>query len=145
MPLDIVLLLLRVAIAVALYVFMAALFRTLWNEMRMTSAQLEVGQKPLGTLTVLDGGDSDAETGIRYPLSSYTTLGRAPTNTIVVTDSFASNDHAHISQRAGQWWLEDKDSRNGTLLNDIPVSDAVVLTTGDVISIGRVRLRVEFA
>ena len=145
MPLDIVLLIFRVAIAVVLYVFMAALFRTLWKEMKLTGAQLETGQKPLGTLTVLDGGDSDAETGIRYPLSPYTTLGRAPTNTIVVTDSFASNDHAHISQQAGQWWLEDKNSRNGTLLNDIPVGDPVVLTSGDIISIGRVRLRVEFS
>ena len=145
MPLDIVLLLLRVTIALALYVFMALLFRTLWKEMRLTSEQIEAGQKPLGTLTILDGGDGDAETGMRYSLTPYTTLGRAPTNTIVVTDSFASNDHAHILQRAGQWWLEDKKSRNGTLLNDIPVGDAVVLTSGDIISIGRVRLRVEFA
>ena len=145
MPIDIVLLLLRVAIAIALYVFMAALFRTLWKEMRLTNSQIEAGQKPLGTLTILDAGDSDAETGSSYPLVSYVTLGRAPTNTIVVTDSFASNDHAHVSHRAGQWWLEDRNSRNGTLLNDIPVSDAVVLTSGDIISIGRVRLRVEFS
>ena len=144
MPLDIVLLLIRAAIAVALYAFMAALFRILWREMRLTSSLAEAGQKPLGILTVMDAGDSDAETGISYPLTSYTTLGRAPTNTIVVTDSFASNDHAYISQRSGQWWLEDRNSRNGTLLNDIPVSDAVVLTSGDIISIGRVRLRVEF-
>ena len=64
-----------------------------------------------------------------------TNIGRA-SNTIVVTDDFASSRHARISRKGSQWWLEDLESSNGTLLNGVEIDRPSVITNGDVISIG---------
>jgi len=45
--------------------------------------------------------------------------------------------------RNGQWWIEDRKSRNGTLLNDLPVTEAMVITHGDIIGIGNMKFRLE--
>jgi len=83
------------------------------------------------------------KTGIQHELLPLTSLGRSPTNSVVVEDTFASGDHALIAMRGGRWWLEDRGSRNGTLLNDIPVHGPMILTHGDIIGIGAVKLRLE--
>jgi pSer/pThr/pTyr-binding forkhead associated (FHA) protein len=49
-----------------------------------------------------------------------------------------------LTWRNGQWWLEDRDSRNGTLLNDMPVDTPLIVSHGDVIGIGQVQLRFEY-
>src|SRR6187455_1987293 len=46
------------------------------------------------------------------------TVGRAPTNAIVVKDERCSRNHAEVFQSQGQWMLRDLDSRNGTLAVD---------------------------
>ena len=79
------------------------------------------------------------------PLLSYTTLGRAESNTIVVADPYASAEHAVVAWRGGQWWLEDRDSRNGTLLNNLAIDEPLVIGQGDVIGIGHLQFRFEFA
>jgi len=76
-------------------------------------------------------------------LRPLTSLGRAPTNTIVLDDTFCSHQHARVLRRDGQWWLEDQNSSNGTRLNGEPISEPVVLSSGDVIGIGQLELRVE--
>ncbi|NJL93098.1 MAG: FHA domain-containing protein [Anaerolineae bacterium] len=85
----------------------------------------------------------EPQVGTGLPLAPATVIGRAATSTIRLEDSFASNEHAHITWRQGQWWLEDQRSRNGTLLNGIPVQEGVVLSAGDLIEIGSVLLRFE--
>jgi pSer/pThr/pTyr-binding forkhead associated (FHA) protein len=45
--------------------------------------------------------------------------------------------------RNGQWWIEDRKSRNGTLLNDLPVTESMVITHGDIIGIGNMKFRLE--
>src|SRR4051794_37666983 len=45
------------------------------------------------------------------------TVGRAPTNAIVVKDERCSRNHAEVFQSQGQWTLRDLDSRNGTLVD----------------------------
>ncbi|MCB0017952.1 MAG: FHA domain-containing protein, partial [Anaerolineales bacterium] len=42
-----------------------------------------------------------------------------------------------------QWLLEDLDSRNGTLLNQINVHEPTVVSSGDIIMIGDTKLKVE--
>lgn len=74
-------------------------------------------------------------TGQRY------TLGRAPSNQIVIEDERASRVHAEIFHADGGWTLRDLDSRNGTLLAGIPIASATLLSAGDVIAIGLAELR----
>jgi hypothetical protein len=138
-PPDVALLVLRIAIAAALYGFLGALLYFTMREMQAASHQ--VGHA-VGRLRVMAAeGGVPLEEGRTYPLHIVTTLGRSPTNSIALPDSFASSEHARITFRRGQWWLADLDSRNGTTLNGMIITGPVVLSPGDEIGIGRVTFR----
>ncbi len=68
------------------------------------------------------------------------TVGRAPTNQIVIKDERCSRCHAELFQSEGCWTLRDLDSRNGTVLGNGLVRGDVPLSPGDVIHIGRSQL-----
>jgi hypothetical protein len=139
---DVVIFVIRVLLTVLLYAFLVAVFVVLWQELRQSAATPAVIQERKARLVVLsscDGLDPHAV----FLLQPFTTLGRGVANTIVVPDTFASAEHALISWRGGQWWLEDLSSRNGTQLNDESITVPTVLSAGDVIAIGQVKLKVE--
>jgi len=143
MSLDIVLFVVRIGVAVTLYAFLAAMLIFVLRDVKVASHRLDESKSPPGKLIVVESEDVSIETGQAYPLKRLTTLGRGPTNTLVLPDSFVSTFHAQIVHRSGQWWLQDQQSHNGTLLNDILLTEAVVLSSGDIIGIGRIRLLVE--
>ena len=101
-----------------------------------------VRERP-GQLRVLHGCNGFSE-GTLLTLTPFTTIGRSDNNSIVISDPYASGEHALVTWRNGQWWLEDRDSRNGTLLNDLPVETPLIISHGDVIGIGQVQLRFEY-
>jgi len=68
------------------------------------------------------------------------TIGRAPTNQIVVKDERCSRTHVEVFMSGGQWMLRDLDSRNGTVVGDRRVQEDWALKPGDVIRIGRSQL-----
>ena len=68
------------------------------------------------------------------------TLGRAPTNTIVIHDERASRFHAEIFPAPAGWAVRDLESRNGTLLDRRPLEGDHLLASGDTISIGRTEI-----
>lgn len=144
MPLDIILLIGRITVALILYAFLATVLIYVLRDIKITSQHIDESQRVSGRLTVIEHHDATAETGQAYPLRRLTTLGRGPTNAIVLQDNFASVYHAQIIYRSGQWWIEDQHSHNGTSLNDIPLTEAVVLSSGDIISIGHTKLLIEF-
>ncbi|WP_419661921.1 GAF sensor signal transduction histidine kinase [Desulfosarcina variabilis str. Montpellier] len=47
-----------------------------------------------------------------------TTIGRSPRNTIVISSTSVSRRHATIIFREGSYYVKDRDSRNGTFIND---------------------------
>ncbi|MEW5957443.1 MAG: FHA domain-containing protein [Chloroflexota bacterium] len=65
-----------------------------------------------------------------------TTLGRANNCQVVIDSDFASRRHAQIVRRDEGYWLRDLDSKNGTLLNNEPLSGEIALTDGAEIRIG---------
>ncbi len=144
MTLDLTLLALRVVSGSLLIGFTMLVFLVMWRDYRAITEQIGSNRRTYGYLVPLQEIDGDyiviGEKSALYPL---TTLGRSNSNTIVVDDSFASNEHALIALRSGQWWLEDRKSRNGTTLNEIPVSQPVIMTNGDIIGIGSTRFRLE--
>ncbi len=143
MPLDTVILILRIAIVLVLYAFLAMLAVFLWRDMRTANWRFQDSHRALGRLIVIRSDGLPLEVGREYPLRPVTTLGRGPTNVVVLPDTFASVEHAQITLSKGQWWLEDRQSRNGTTLNGVPITGVVVLSSGDEIGIGRVCLRFE--
>ncbi|MCL4185778.1 MAG: FHA domain-containing protein [Burkholderiaceae bacterium] len=68
------------------------------------------------------------------------TIGRRPYNDIPLDDLTVSGEHALVRTRGHESVVHDLDSRNGTLVNGMPVKQRV-LCDGDVIDIGIYRLR----
>ena len=144
MSIETVLFLLRVAAGLLLLAFLGALFVMIWRDYRMTGKEVQSRTQRRGRLVVLQAdGSTSLKPGASFPLLPLTSLGRSPTNTIMLKDSFASSEHALVLLRGGQWWLEDRHSSNGTLLNGYRIEEPVVVSAGDVISIGQVDLKLE--
>jgi hypothetical protein len=141
---DSVLFLLRLISGALLLLLLGALFVILWRDYRSAADETEASHRTYGRLLVMHEIDgSYAVTGEAYPLLPVTSLGRAPTNSIHIEDNFASSEHARVALRGGQWWLEDRNSRNGTLLNGLPIDQPVIVTDGDIIGIGHKHFRIE--
>lgn len=88
-------------------------------------------------LVVVDG----AQRGLTVPLAGTpVTIGRASDATLVLTDDYASNHHARLSPRGGDWVLEDVGSTNGTRLAGERITGSVVVPVGRPIQIGRTTL-----
>ncbi|QDU89865.1 Transcriptional regulatory protein ZraR [Pirellulimonas nuda] len=68
------------------------------------------------------------------------TIGRAPTNVIVVKDERASRNHAEVFQSQGRWMLRDLDSRNGVTVNGERVTSDYELTPGEIVRVGNTHL-----
>jgi transcriptional regulator with GAF, ATPase, and Fis domain len=68
------------------------------------------------------------------------TIGRAPTNAIVVKDERCSRNHAEVFQAQSQWTLRDLDSRNGTLVDGQRIQADYQLQAGDIVRIGNSHL-----
>jgi pSer/pThr/pTyr-binding forkhead associated (FHA) protein len=141
---DITLLVLRCISASILLAIVGVLFIVLWRDFRSATTRMQANRRTHGNLvSVQEVNGSYLITGTRYPLRPLTSLGRAPTNSVPVDDDFASSEHALIALRNGQWWLEDRQSRNGTTLNELLITQPIVVTDGDIIGIGNHRFRLE--
>jgi hypothetical protein len=65
------------------------------------------------------------------------TIGRAEDSTLVITDDYASARHARLVPRAGQWFIEDLGSTNGTYLDRAKINGPTPVPIGVPIRIGR--------
>src|SRR5437764_7486061 len=65
------------------------------------------------------------------------TIGRANDCTLVVADDYASNKHARLVPRDGQWYVEDLGSTNGTYLDRTKVTAPTPVPVGMPIRIGK--------
>jgi pSer/pThr/pTyr-binding forkhead associated (FHA) protein len=138
---------LRVVAALLLYAFVGLALFLIWRNWRATADQVErtrrAAARPLGRLLVVQSAKTDLSPGQAFSLNETTGLGRGPSNTVIVPDPFASTEHALLYRREGRWWLEDLNSRNGTLLNGERLRAPTIVATGDEVGIGEVRLRIE--
>jgi pSer/pThr/pTyr-binding forkhead associated (FHA) protein len=146
MPLDAFLLVLRLLFIVLLYLFLMQVVVAIMRDTRKraagdTSTSVK-GPSSLGQLVVVDSGPSTTITpGTRFPLERQTYIGRGPTNTIQLTDSFISSEHTHIWFEHGQWLVQDAGSKNGTFVNAQPAYNPVTAKVGDVIRVGFIQFK----
>lgn len=140
---EAVLLILRLMAAVALLGFFGVALWLIWRDFRTASAEVDTRTQRRGRLVILSSESDQLAIGKVYPLMPLTSLGRSPANSVIIDDNYASSEHALVTLRDGRWWLEDRHSSNGTLLNGYKIEEAVVLSSGDVIEVGRVALKIE--
>jgi len=74
--------------------------------------------------------------GRAFPLGAEMTVGRAAGCQITLDDTYASQIHARVFQRDGQFLVEDLGSTNGTYLNRQKVAGPMVMHAGDKMQIG---------
>lgn len=138
------LLLLRLASALLLLGFLGWLAWLIYRDMRLTAEALAAEERPSGVLRVIVNESGQPPVDTIFPLLTVTSIGRASNNTIVLSDDYASSEHALITRRNGQWWLQDQHSRNGTFLNEARVESTAVVSPGDIVAIGGIQLKIEF-
>jgi pSer/pThr/pTyr-binding forkhead associated (FHA) protein/uncharacterized RDD family membrane protein YckC len=73
-------------------------------------------------------------------LSRVISIGRDPSNDLVLSDSMVSRRHAILEQREDQYVLRDNNSSNGTLVNGDRLEKEQTLRDGDLVAIGSSRL-----
>lgn len=76
--------------------------------------------------------------GVERELRDRLTIGRAPHNDLVLSDSTVSREHAILAGAEGRWTIEDCGSFNGTALNGnrLPPGRPLTVRHGDRIEIG---------
>ena len=145
MQLDTFLLILRILFIVLLYLFLMQVVIAITRDLRKTSVSSldESGKGPrtVGHLVVVDSGPSNILPGTRFDLAPQTIIGRGPTNTIQITDSFISAEHTRLSYRNGVWYVQDAGSVNGTFVNNQPAREAVRAQVGDIIRVGYLQFK----
>jgi pSer/pThr/pTyr-binding forkhead associated (FHA) protein len=145
MQLDTFLLILRILFIVLLYLFLMQVVIAITRDLRKTSASSadESGNSPrtVGHLVVVDSGPSNIQPGTRFDLEPQTIIGRGPTNTIQIPDSFVSAEHTRLSYRRGVWYVQDAGSVNGTFVNGQPAREAIPAKPGDIISVGYLKFK----
>lgn len=140
---EFILLIFRVISGLLLLGFLGGLAWLIYRDMQVTAAAMVEQERPYGRLRIIANETEHPAVNTTYPLMPITSIGRAASNTIVLPDGFASAEHALITRRQGQWWLEDQGSRNGTLLNDAVLEGTAVISSGDMIAVGGTVLKLE--
>jgi pSer/pThr/pTyr-binding forkhead associated (FHA) protein len=137
-----IMLVLRLALAFALYGFLGWALVMLWREIQRQGVSLANRRVTSINLTIRHGRAAPV---VKNFTQSEITLGRDPGCDIPLTDDTVSTRHAQLTYHHNQWWLEDLSSTNGTILNRIAVTMPTVLTAGDEIQCGATRLIVNLS
>jgi FHA domain len=153
-----VLLVLKIAFLVLLYLFVVRVIRSAGRERQAPSqdsmiltpeaaaaAGLGRGGKERRSVRLIVQRSPSFEVGDEFQLNSAPlTVGRGGQNDLVLDgDEFASARHARIEVRGDGVWVQDLESTNGTYVNGSRVAGAQRLGNGDVLRVGETDLLVE--
>jgi hypothetical protein len=154
-----VLLVLKIAFLVLLYLFVVRVIRSAGRDERQAPSQdsmiltpaaaraagLGHGKQTRRSVRLVVRRSPSLEEGNEFPLNSApVTVGRGGQNDLVLAgDEFASARHARIEMRGDGAWVQDLDSTNGTYVNGSRVAGAQRLGAGDVLRVGETDLLVE--
>jgi pSer/pThr/pTyr-binding forkhead associated (FHA) protein len=148
-----VLLVLKIAFLVLLYLFIWRIVRTAGRDLRLPQESFilrpalaggAIGQAiDSGRLVVVHSEVLSA--GQEYELnSSALTVGRGGQNDVSIEgDEFASARHVRIEPRRDGVWVSDLGSTNGTFVNGVRIDRPRKLAQGDVVRVGETELRFE--
>ena len=153
-----VLLALKIAFLVLLYLFVVRVIRSAGRERQAPSQDSMILTPAAAAAAGLGRGASTRrpvrlvvqrspsfEVGDEFQLNSAPlTVGRGGQNDLVLNgDEFASARHARIEVRGDGVWVQDLESTNGTYVNGSRVAGAQRLDAGDVLRVGETDLLVE--
>jgi hypothetical protein len=150
---ETVLLILKLAFLVLLYLFVWRIVRTAGRDLRLPQESFilrpalaggAIGQAiESGRLVVVQS--SILAAGEEFDLDSTAlTVGRGPQNDVSIEgDEFASARHVRVEPRRDGVWVSDVGSTNGTFVNGVRIDRPRKLVQGDVVRVGETELRFE--
>ncbi len=128
-----VVLVLRIALTLALYIFLGWALSTVLQELKQQGVRIAAQKMP--GITILVRILSGIETQ-RFFTQTEIHIGRDTSSDLSLMDETMSAHHACIVHHHGQWWLEDLNSTNGTFLNGERLTTPAVIITGDEFKCG---------
>lgn len=135
---NIVFIALRYVFIGLLYVFLILVVRAIYRDMRQPEGRPRSARrkkkKAQPQLIVIT---ADRNVGSRYALTDDVSVGRAAGCSILIDDTYASQQHARIYSEAESFYVEDLGSTNGTYVNGRKISYPLELRVGDRIKIGK--------
>ena len=134
-----ILLVLRFGLAIFLYLFLGWALFTLWRDLKHQKEIAAAYQIPPIGVEVQIGNESWTHQFSRHEIS----IGRDPACECPLNSETVSANHTRLSYHHNQWWVEDMDSTNGTLLNGELITEATVITHGDQIRCGEAILKLK--
>jgi hypothetical protein len=138
------LLLVRLALVAFLYLIILQVVGVARRDLRrlaVVPAGVTRSGPIVGHLVVIDTGSTNLQPGARLELAAMTSIGRAPTNNVVLESTFVSTAHTRVSYKDGSLWVEDLGSRNGTKVNGQPVIQPLAVKPNDILEVGDVRFK----
>ncbi len=143
------LLLLRLGLLAVILVFVLFTAITLRSGLRPAVARPAArprpasAQRPVGPrFVVLSPGATGLAAGEQIAVAGEMSMGRDPTNGIVLGDSSVSGVHANLVRARDGWRLTDLGSTNGTTVNGRQVDGrGASLKGGELVGLGAVMLR----
>jgi hypothetical protein len=134
---GIIVLILRILLALSLYVFLAWAIYTIWRDLRLSGQILSTRKVPELLLQVLEPGT------IPVTFSQpEIIIGRSTDCDLCIPNEAISARHLRLSFHHNQWWAEDLHSRNGSLLNEEKLITPTVIISDDEICCGTVNLHI---
>ncbi len=137
-----VVLALRLLLAISLYAFLGWAFVSLWRDIKQQGALLASRKVPPISLIIARGEPAQQARHFAQP---EVTIGRDLACECPVDDEAISAHHARLSFHHNQWWLEDLDSTNGTLLNKEKLIMPTVVMSDDEFKCGRTSFVISLA
>jgi pSer/pThr/pTyr-binding forkhead associated (FHA) protein len=139
MMLAVVILILRYALMLCLFIFLGWVVLTLWRELRFQSQVVATRKIPTITLRMENGQEVTSQEFSKQEVL----IGRGEDCDYIVDGDVVSNHHARLIFRSSQWWVEDLRSTNGTFLNDEHIDTGTVIIKGDELRIGHQIILIE--
>ena len=146
---------LKLCLLALLYLFFFRVLRAVWAELRppkLVAAAPRAAAPAAGGRSARKAAKRQAKAapspprlvvvepvdqrGRAFPLGPEVTVGRAAGCQITLDDTYASQIHARVFQRDGQYLVEDLGSTNGTYLNRQKVAGPMLVHQGDRLQIG---------
>ena len=136
---GILLLVLRIAASVALYALLGSVFLLMWRSLKQEALALSL-RKTDPLALELESPDALPQT-FRFTEGDVV-IGRDPDCQCVLADGTISARHVRFAYHHGQWWVEDLGSRNGTGLNDAPLTTPTIIVDGDRVKCGQTTIKI---
>jgi len=153
---ELALLLVRIGFVAVLWIFIFSLLSVIradiYGRRVIRSVQQTATPVPAGSTPELTQAEAEVEAGgpshlyvvtgvsagSKIPLDKRELfIGRAPSCELIVTDEFASSQHAKVVHIGGDWVIQDLDSTNGTYVDGVRIQTPEVLRMNIPVRVGK--------